>query len=131
MVIKKMSLSLYRRRLTIVLVFGIIVGIAISALFVVGCSIARDPRAAENGTTVLLRQDGIVRVPKGALIEGRAVEVIDLDGRIVIKDLDTPFTTTKSMTIRAGSEYSACVISIPKRNGTEYYRQQLVDKILK
>jgi hypothetical protein len=124
----EVSMIVYKKRLLVVLVAGIVLGIIISGLFILGYSLVRDPKISEKGTTVLVDGDGVVRVPKGALIEGNAIEVIDLDGEVSTENIRTPFTTTESILIKTNS---ICVISLPDRYGVNYGHEDLAKKILK
>ncbi len=123
-----MTRKLYIKRLVIVFVCGIVLGLLVSVIGLTFYNSTRDFNISERGVTLISEGDGIIRVPRGALIEGNAVEVVDLDGRVFLERLETPFTAAKSILIKTNS---TCVISLPNKYNIDYYHNKLVEKILK
>lgn len=128
----QMSKKEYVKRSRKILVFGVVIGIISSILVIGAYNWVRNDRASESGMTVLTTDDRPVVVPKGAIINGDACEITDLDDRVVSKDLETPYVAKKTMTIACDNgENSVCVIYLPDKYGINYSHEDITKKILK
>lgn len=111
----KISYDTYKRRLLVVLITGVVLGIILSIMTSLFFALVKDPSMSEVGKTVLSEEDCSIRVPKGTLIEGNALQEIELTGKIVYEEIKTPYITKMSMVIRCGEgKTSSCTLSKDK-----------------
>jgi len=126
----EMSFDLYTKRLLWVLAVGVVMGVILSILFSAGYNSMRAKRISEVGVNLLFEDDGIIKVPKGTLIQGNAHEVVYVGNSSVDNQIKTPFVTKKSMLIQCNKgETSVCVVYPSNSEYGDYSIQKTIDKI--
>jgi hypothetical protein len=115
----------------IISVVSFLIGVVIMVLVSVGYSLTRDDKMSESGITILFDVDGVVRVPKGTVIKGNAIEVVNLDESFT-KSITTPYEAERSMLVKCSSgSDSVCILYTPGKYGVDYPYEALIKKILK